>query len=725
MPKDDKTRLTAWRETRTLFERYGRPIRQEAAACCMTDAVQRNDVSCGDNNCGAGSACPTCVHVLGDEATPDVHSSDEPATLCDEPATLQASAVEMPATCTDTSSEEDGVPDSPPLASEPVFELTLQCTANAQQRPDCSDLAAGLRAWALRENITQAALTSLLKVLKSCPSDASCLPSDARTLLRTPRDTLRSAVTIMPPGHYCHLGLEHQLRNALALADAPPGGSITLQFSFDGLPISKSSRKELWPIQCRILEHHDAAPFVIGVWAGAGKPDSAEEYLAQFLTELKQLMRNGMSFDGRVIQVSVHSFICDAPARAFVYCIKPHMAHLGCPKCTVEGDNLNHRAYFPPVISTLRTDESVRLQTDYEHHLGVSPLTTLPIDIVSTAPLDYMHLLCLGVTKKLLDLWFRGPYQKPFEVRFGPDERKQLSKLTLSLGPHVPKEFARKPRSTSEVQHWKATELRFFLLYSGPVVLKSVLRSDRYKNFLALHCATFLVSSPTLCTQYVDYAESLYKHFVETFAILYGTDRVSYNVHCVLHLANDVRNFGPVDAFSAFPFENNMQFLKRLLRGQNTPLAQLYNRLKEREGKLAARTSSSARNSSSDIFQLVQEHKGCLLPPGLTPPQYRCAEFRDFTLTVNPPNNCCVVDNSIIIADSFARTTSTQAPCIVGREFTDKKDFYTRPFPSSSIGIFAVSQLSGTRFWPMRNVQKLVRLPSHNQSVVIPFLHTV
>ncbi|KAH9361998.1 hypothetical protein HPB48_014937 [Haemaphysalis longicornis] len=262
----------------------------------MTDAVQRNDVSCGDNNCGAGSACPTCVHVLGDEATPDVHSSDEPATLCDEPATLQASAVEMPATCTDTSSEEDGVPDSPPLSSEPVFELTLQCTANAQQRPDCSDLAAGLRAWALRENITQAALTSLLKVLKSCPSDASCLPSDARTLLRTPRDTLRSAVTIMPPGHYCHLGLEHQLRNALALADAPPGGSITLQFSFDGLPISKSSRKELWPIQCRILEHHDAAPFVIGVWAGAGKPDSAEEYLAQFLTEAEQLMTNGMSF---------------------------------------------------------------------------------------------------------------------------------------------------------------------------------------------------------------------------------------------------------------------------------------------------------------------------------------------------------------------------------------------------------------------------------------------
>ncbi|EEC11138.1 hypothetical protein IscW_ISCW008030, partial [Ixodes scapularis] len=74
---------------------------------------------------------------------------------------------------------------------------------------------------------------------------------------------------------------------------------------------------------------------------------------------------------------------------------------------------------------------------------------------------------------------------------------------------------------------------------------------------------------------YVDYAESLFQHFVKTFAKLYGDDQVSYNIHCVLHLASDVRNQGPLDTFSAFPFENNMQCLKRLLKSHNTPLAQL------------------------------------------------------------------------------------------------------------------------------------------------------
>lgn len=725
MPKSrDKTRKAAWRETKIVLETYGLPSCQEAAACSRTAAGQQNVASCGDNSYGGGSSYPTCVQVLNDEITADDNSSDEPATLSDEPATLQISSVETSlATYSDTSDGENSLPCSPLLTSEPLFEPNLQCIANTQQMPDSSDLAAGLRAWALRENITQAALTSLLKMLKSCPLDASCLPSDARTLLRTPRDTLRSAVTIMPPGHYCHFGLEHQLRNALA--HAPPGKSITLQFSFDGLPISKSSKRELWPIQCRILEHREAAPVVIGVYAGAGKPHSAQVYLAQFVTELKQLITNGMSFNGRMIKVSAHSFICDAPARAFVYCIKPHMAHLGCPKCTVEGDHLNNRAAFPPQVSTLRTNDSIRLQTDYDHHTGVSPLTTLPIDIVSTAPLDYMHLLCLGVTKKLLNLWFHGPYREPLNVRFGPVERRQLSELTLSLGPHVPKEFARKPRSTGEIDRWKATEFRFFLLYSGPVVLKSILRTALYKNFLALHCATFLVSSPTLCTQYGDYAESLFQHFVETFAKLYGADRVSYNVHCVLHLANDVRNYGPVDVFSAFPFENNMQFLKRLLRGHNIPLAQLYNRLKEQEGKLAMHSSSPAHSSPPESIELVQEHRGSLLPPGLAPPQYKCAKFSDFMLTVDPPNNCCVVDNSIVLVESFARTIALQAPCIIGREFLVKDDFYTRPFPSRSIGVLAVSQLSGTRFWPMRSVQKLVRLPSSHQSVVIPLLHTV
>jgi hypothetical protein len=52
---------------------------------------------------------------------------------------------------------------------------------------------------------------------------------------------------------------------------------------------------------------------------------------------------------------------------------------------------------FSSLTSELRTDESFRLQTDEAHHVGVSPFTELNFSLVTREPLDYMHLVCLGV----------------------------------------------------------------------------------------------------------------------------------------------------------------------------------------------------------------------------------------------------------------------------------------------------------------------------------------
>lgn len=46
-------------------------------------------------------------------------------------------------------------------------------------------------------------------------------------------------------------------------------------------------------------------------------------------------------------------------------------------------------------------------------------------------------------------------------------------------------EFNRKPRSLDDLDRFKATELRIFLLYTGPVVLKDTIDINICNNFMS------------------------------------------------------------------------------------------------------------------------------------------------------------------------------------------------------------------------------------------------
>ena len=63
---------------------------------------------------------------------------------------------------------------------------------------------------------------------------------------------------------------------------------------------------------------------------------------------------------------------------------------------------------FPWLKEKLKTDESFEKWENAEHHIKESPLCGI-IKMVTKFPYDYMHLVCLGVTKRILNILVAWP----------------------------------------------------------------------------------------------------------------------------------------------------------------------------------------------------------------------------------------------------------------------------------------------------------------------------
>lgn len=194
--------------------------------------------------------------------------------------------------------------------------------------------------------------------------------------------------------------------------------------------------------------------------------------------------------------------------------------------------------------------------------------------MVSQVPIDPMPLIDLGVTRKVLNLIVLG------QTAGHRTNIQKISTNLLMLKEIVLSEFQRKPRSFDEIHFWKATEFRMFLLYTGIVSMKGVVSEDIYYHFLLLQCAVRILSCPHKCETLLEIADSMLKDYVENFALLYGENKLSYNVHNLLHLAACVKQFSPLDSFSAYKYENYMQLIKKN-RKPSQVLQQLNNRINE------------------------------------------------------------------------------------------------------------------------------------------------
>lgn len=555
-------------------------------------------------------------------------------------------------------------------------------------------IAKALVLWAVKFGISHMALTGLLIILKRFGHTE--LPKLARTLLHTPR----KAVVPRPcgTGQFYYRGIRFNLlhydHNFLE-------ETIEFDFFIDGLSLSDSSKVKMWPIMGSFAHYPYLPPFVVGCYSGKTDPVDVDDFLKEFVQEVKLLQENGIEVSkNRVVKnFRFRCFIADAPARSFASSTMGHASYFGCPKCNQVCFSEGHKLYYQFFIGELRTDESFRKREDIQHHKPEfqhrSSLLEGIIGMVSQIVIEAMHAVDLGVTKRICN------------AIFGDDALcSKLSKTALaalnarfkSFRSYVPSDFARKPRDLNESSGFKATEYRQMLLYTLPVLLKNIVSPQLYKQVLKLHVAIRLLSDPVRYKDNLKAARQLISDFVEQYDDTIGKKHFTYYTHCLLHITDYVEQYGPLYSLSAYKYENHMRLIKRLLRRKHGHIKQFFNRVDEMR--------------YANELESIDYVGNC--------------KFNEFNLEENSlKDGCCMVEPGypIIITESFHRNG---VKMVRGKRFLTCRDFYDDPLSSmDNMGIILASNLCETvEEYPARAIQhKFFRLPFENDFVLVPLLH--
>lgn len=159
-------------------------------------------------------------------------------------------------------------------------------------------------------------------------------------------------------------------------------------------------------------------------------------------TEVFALLQTGISYHDGIIRLIFDGFVYDAPpARTFICCTKTHSGYFSCSKCVEEGDFGGQIVFFNK-NTPLRDDISFKNKVQEEHHTERTISESLPIDMVATLPLDYMHFCCLGVVRKLLWAWIKGL----LSCRLSRMQKESISNLLTFLADFIPFKFCRKSK---------------------------------------------------------------------------------------------------------------------------------------------------------------------------------------------------------------------------------------------------------------------------------------
>lgn len=338
---------------------------------------------------------------------------------------------------------------------------------------------------------------------------------------------------------------------------------------------------------------------LVGLIPGPSEPPiHINSYLDPLVEELKSLFSDGMLVtspdfsDPVTIRAALICSACDIPACRKVLGFYGHASKQGCSKCTKEFEYnraLDKIIFGGFSVYPKRTEEEHRQQAflamskktqssreKVEKQYG-SRFTSLMhlsyFDCVRFHVVDPMHNLFLGTSKFMMkNIWLA---QDPplIEKKFFSTIQERVDNCIIpSLIGRIPHKIA-SSFSQFTADQWKSWTIIFSLF-----ALHGIIKDDDLNCWHTYVQACHLLITPMISIEAAERGHSLLMDFCTKFEALYGSNRVTPNMHLHTHLVDCIKDYGPVYSFWLFSFERYNGLLGSFRTNQRSVEVQLMRR---------------------------------------------------------------------------------------------------------------------------------------------------
>lgn len=255
--------------------------------------------------------------------------------------------------------------------------------------------------------------------------------------------------------------------------------------------------------------------------------------------------------------------------------LKPKKTNIVWPKTTANGPPRT-REEILEIIEKIENDVPMTID-EAKGIQGRSILFDIPYyNFVLDTAVDYLHCVCLGVTKRCVELTFKVGDARPRVTKRPLSSPLLFNRLISSI--KVFKEFNRRIRDL-DFAVYKGQEFRNLVLFFFPLIINCIQEGAKERHMwlnLAYMIRSCVIPSEEFNLLSMNVINSSRDKFYSLYQTLFGARNCSYNTHvCGSHLL-EMRPYGPLTLTSAFPFESFYGELRNcFVPGTVSPLKQI------------------------------------------------------------------------------------------------------------------------------------------------------